>query len=102
MIVSAEEAVNIYNCLPVEMRSYYFHPQYVINDANSKEELQPIFFANKKTQRVFSITLFILEKVPNSSYKDIQSPYGYGGPIMFGEVSFIEKCIEEYKKMVFG
>lgn len=96
MIVSAEEAVNIFYSLPAEMRSYYFHPQYVINDAYSKE-LQPVFFVHKNAESIF-YHAFHLGKVPDTSYFDIQSPYGYGGPLILGDVGFIEECIQKYKK----
>ena len=96
MIVSSEEALRIFNKLPKKLQSFYFHPQYVINDALSKD-LQPIFFTLERNDAIY-YHAFHLGKVPNTHYYDIQSPYGYGGPLYVGEDDFIIEAIEHYKE----
>ncbi|MGO4692878.1 GNAT family N-acetyltransferase [Paenibacillus sp. 2TAB26] len=97
MIVSTEQALHIFNKLPVEMQSFYFHPEYVINDACNKKDIQTIFFAKEDNGNIY-YHAFHFGKVPNTTFFDVQSPYGYGGPLCFGDKLFIDGCIEEYKK----
>ncbi|WP_169084603.1 GNAT family N-acetyltransferase [Paenibacillus sp. PL91] len=97
MIVSAEQALLIFKKLPAEMQSFYFHPQYVINDALYKKDIQAVFFVQEKNENIY-YHAFHLGKVPNTPYFDIQSPYGYGGPLCVGDELFKNECIENYKK----
>jgi hypothetical protein len=101
MIVSTEQAIIIFNKLPAAMQSFYFHPQYVINDAVYKKDLQPIFFAQEDNGNIY-YHAFHLGRVPGTVYYDIQSAYGYGGPLFSGEQSFISECIRNYKKWCFN
>ncbi|MFK2827249.1 GNAT family N-acetyltransferase [Bacillus sp. B190/17] len=97
MIVSPEEALRVFNKLPNKLQSFYFHPQYVIDDALSKQDLQPIFFTFERSDAIY-YHAFHLGKVPNTHYYDIQSPYGYGGPLYVGKEDFIIEAIEKYKQ----
>ncbi|MED4461193.1 GNAT family N-acetyltransferase [Metabacillus fastidiosus] len=97
MILCKEEAIHVFNKLPTEMQSYYFHPEYVINDALYKKDIEPIFFVLENKGMVF-YHAFHFGKIFNTSYYDIQSPYGYGGPICLGDKDFIEESIQIYKK----
>lgn len=96
MIVSTEQAILIFNKLPAAMQSFYFHPHYVINDAVYKKNLQPVFFAQEDKGNIY-YHAFHMGKIPGTRHYDIQSPYGYGGPLFSGEQSFINSCIENYK-----
>ncbi|OKP90592.1 hypothetical protein A3842_03200 [Paenibacillus sp. P3E] len=97
MIVSAERAISIFEKLPLAMQSFYFHPQYVINDVFYKEGLQPVFFVHEDNDNIY-YHAFHMGKVPGTEYYDIQSPYGYGGPLITGDQPFINSSIEGYKR----
>ncbi|WP_249901049.1 GNAT family N-acetyltransferase [Paenibacillus sp. PK3_47] len=95
--MSVEEALQIYNRIPSDKRSFYFHPDYVINDTFYKKGVRPVFFAKEDGDNIY-YHAFQLGEIPGTIFFDVQSPYGYGGPIGIGNQSFIDKCIESYKK----
>lgn len=96
MIVSREYAVRFFNSMPEEMKSFYFHPEYVISDAVAKG-LKPLFFIIEEGNS-FYYHAFHLGKIKDTSYYDIQTPYGYGGPLVVGGREFKTKCILAYKQ----
>lgn len=97
MIVTPEEAQRIFNKLPKVLQSFYFHPKYVINEAYNKRDIQPTFFALEKDGSIF-YHAFHLGKVPNTDFYDIQSPYGYSGPLHVGDKDFLIESIAQYNK----
>jgi len=63
-----------------KLRSPYLHPYYVAADAKRDEELAPVFFTHTDDDGVFYYA-FHLGKVVGKDLFDIQSQYGYGGPL---------------------
>lgn len=73
--------------------SPYLHPAYVIADSKRDAALTPTFFLFRERQAIFYYA-FHLSCVPGESdLFDIQSPYGYGGPISTTEDKyFLERA----------
>ncbi|WP_322923967.1 GNAT family N-acetyltransferase [Paenibacillus campi] len=97
MIVTLEQAIKIYNLLPPHRRSFYFHPEYLKADVRNKEGVELQFFVVQQDNFIF-YHAFYRGKVPNTELYDIQSPYGYGGPIIVGDHQFRIKAIGLYKE----
>ncbi|NTZ16378.1 peptidoglycan bridge formation glycyltransferase FemA/FemB family protein [Paenibacillus sp. JMULE4] len=80
MIVKYEEALKIYESFETGIRVPSLHPYYILNDAARDKSLEPIFFVYSEANETFYHG-FHLGKVDGTNFYDIQSPYGYGGPI---------------------
>jgi hypothetical protein len=73
-----------------------FHPYYIVSDSKRDESLVPAFFAYQNGGDTYYHG-FLLGKIPNTSFFDIQSPYGYGGPIATTEKpSFLDQAWSAY------
>jgi len=97
MIVSYEEAINIFEKLPNDSKTYYHHPEYVINDSLNKKQTSPLFYAFEMNDEIF-YHAFHFGEIESSDFNDIQSPYGYGGPILNGSPNFLKYATNKYKK----
>lgn len=81
MQVDFDEAVRVYdNAFDDCLKSPYLHPYYVAADAKRDATLSPVFFVFREQAQVFYYA-FHLSQIPGQSQFDIQSPYGYGGPL---------------------
>jgi len=80
MIVQYAEALACYRKLPDQLQFPSYHPDYVIQDAKRDAQLLPRFFIYEEDQKLY-YHAFHLANIPEAGMKDIQSPYGYGGPI---------------------
>lgn len=81
MEVTFEEACNIYNLIDVKNCAPAFSPEYVLVDAQRHKDFKPTFFVYREDEAVF-YHAFHRCKIPGTDYTDIQSPYGYGGPLV--------------------
>lgn len=73
-----------------------FYPEYILIDSKRDVRLQPTFFYYEEGGEVFYHG-FQLSKIPKTEYYDIQSAYGYGGPIATStEKDFLENAWKEY------
>jgi hypothetical protein len=85
-VASVAEALSVYERLPRHLRSASFHPCYVLADARRSSSLQPTFFVHEQDGEQF-YHAFHTERVAAEAAQsdrpliDIQSPYGYGGPL---------------------
>jgi hypothetical protein len=61
MDVGYQDALEAYAQLPEELQSPYFHPRYVLNDANRDRLLKPIFLFTVQTES-FITMLFTWEQ----------------------------------------
>lgn len=95
MIVSINEARRVYNLLPPEKKSFYYSPDYLIEDVKNKNGLEICFFIFQEANNVF-YHVFYKGRVLNTSLFDIQSPYGYGGPIIIGDEKFKRRVTDKY------
>ncbi|MBM7700749.1 hypothetical protein [Kurthia huakuii] len=99
MIVTSDEAKKIYNLLPSNKQSFYYHPDYLMEDVKNKIGLEVCFFIIQEKENIF-YHAFYKGKIPhkNKNLYDIQSPYGYGGPLIVGSKEFGENATKKYLK----
>lgn len=73
-----------------------FHPYYIAADSRRDKKFEPVYFVYENNGKTFYHG-FLVGSVPGTKYKDIQSPYGYGGPISTSkDVAFLSKAWAEY------
>lgn len=80
MQVDFSTAGEVFAKLPDHLKSPYFHPSYVLNDALRDSALEPVFFVYSDGGEFFYYA-FHLGRVLETTFLDIQSPYAYGGPL---------------------
>lgn len=80
MLVDYNAAQKVFEQLPLSLQSPYLHPFYVLTDASRDCTLEPIFFVCQTAKGIFYYP-FHLGCVCGSRFLDIQSSYGYGGPL---------------------
>lgn len=96
MLVDYDEALHVFTCLPNSLRAPGLHPFYVVTDASCDTSLKPCFFVYREKEKVF-YHAFNLGRVIETDYFDIQSPYGYGGPIAnTSDESFLQRAEASY------
>ncbi|MDD5249247.1 MAG: GNAT family N-acetyltransferase [Rhodocyclaceae bacterium] len=78
--LSAEEALGYYRRLDISQRAPSLHPEYLLADAQRSATLIPRFLVYQAGDH-FHYHAFQMEAVPEVGLFDIQSPYGYGGPV---------------------
>jgi len=78
--IDAEEAEGIYHRLPATLQAATLHPRYVIADALRDSALEPCFWHFEHAGEVL-LHGFHLSNIPGTEWRDLQSPYGYGGPL---------------------
>ncbi|MEK5334321.1 GNAT family N-acetyltransferase [Lysinibacillus sp. FSL W8-0992] len=96
MIVSIEKAIQVFELLPKDLQSYYMNPTYIAKDSLNNQKLKVCFFVIHQENNIF-YHAFYLGNVLDTNLRDILTPYGYGGPIIFGTKIFKEKAINSYK-----
>lgn len=84
MEVKFDIAVKIYESLRSELKSPSLHPKYVVADSLRSPDLKATFFVYSEKNSIFYHAFHMVE-IPGMEYVDIQSPYGYGGPIVSSE-----------------
>lgn len=79
--------------------TYDFYHTFEYHRISKKPDEQPILFKYSEGEKFIAIPL-LLRNIPNSSYKDCTSVYGYGGPVLrnidedFDNTSFIAEFQE--------
>ncbi|MBJ6723159.1 GNAT family N-acetyltransferase [Geomesophilobacter sediminis] len=92
MHVPFEKAVEVFSSLPAEKRFASNHPCYVVTDAFREDFLRPVFFVYTEGEETYYHG-FHLAPVLGTELNDIQSPYGYGGPVATtAERGFLERA----------
>jgi len=94
-VIAAEEATTFFDALPDALRFAHFSPEYIKADAARDAGLSPVFFLYSRGDSFFYHG-FHLAKTPLDDFNDIQSPYGYGGPLMQGDSAFIREAWDAY------
>ena len=96
MEVDYQDALEAYAQLPAELQSPYFHPRYVLSDAGRDRSLEPIFFVHRSGGELY-YHAFHLGIAPGAGLTDIQSPYGYGGPLASThDPAFLSAAVQAY------
>jgi hypothetical protein len=80
MQVNYNQALQAFSCLDKTKQIPSLHPYYVRADSKRDKTLEPVFFLFEENKNIFYYA-FHLSRIPDTDYFDIQSPYGYGGPI---------------------
>lgn len=97
MQVGYKEAVEVFEKLRVR-KSPSLHPFYITADSKRSTELEPVFFVYRDDREVYYMG-FHKAAVKGTDFSDIQSAYGYGGPISTTEnEGFIKDAWSAYLK----
>jgi hypothetical protein len=75
-----EAAVDVFRTMPGDCQLASLHPELVAVDASRDVLLEPVYWCFSAGDRRL-LHSFLLGKNPGLAIKDIQSPYGYGGPL---------------------
>lgn len=78
--LSLTEAVKVFQTMPAEWQLASLHPEMVELDAKRDNLLQPVYWCFRANDQCL-IHSFQLGDNPGLAIKDIQSAYGYGGPL---------------------
>jgi hypothetical protein len=78
--LSLREAVEVFQGMPAEWQLASLHPEMVELDAKRDVLLQPVYWCFRADDQCL-IHSFQLGDNPGLAIKDIQSAYGYGGPL---------------------
>ncbi len=97
-LVSALEAQQVYDSLPDDSRYAHFSPAYILADAKRDPDLKPTFFLYREEGGIFYHG-FHVGSVPGTAFFDIQSAYGYGGPLVLAEdAGFPARAVARYRE----
>lgn len=98
MLVNYKEALDIFSKLDRNLRIPTLHPSFVMADSRRHDSLKPSFFVYKNADQIF-YHAFQLGSIQDTDLCDVQSPYGYGGPISNSEdKKFLESAHSAYTK----
>jgi len=78
--LSLREAVSIFETMPAEWQLASLHPEMVELDSKRDTLLQPVYWCFQIDDQCL-IHSFHLGENPGFAIKDVQSAYGYGGPL---------------------
>ena len=78
--VDIGKALDLYREFPHQLHAGSLHPDYVVADAARDPQLQPVFWHYRTGGKLF-LYGFHMAGIPETGWQDIQSPYGYGGPL---------------------
>lgn len=80
MEMDFDRALEVFAALDPAQKAPSQHPAYVRADAERSPELRPVFFVHDNNGSLYYHG-FHLAAVDGTAFFDIQSPYGYGGPV---------------------
>lgn len=96
MLVSYEKAQEVFENFDNSLKAPSINPDYLIIDAERDPLLKPCFFIYREQGESF-LHGFHIAPVPGTEFRDIQSPYGYGGPIATcSDPSFLDRAWQSY------
>jgi hypothetical protein len=96
MLVDYEKALAVFDSFEQNQKVPYLHPYYVVADAKRDETLKPLFFVYEEDDSIF-YHAFHMAPIEGMELFDIQSPYGYGGPVVKNEKEgFLSKAWSAY------
>lgn len=96
MIVSRNEALAVFEAFEPRRTPPSLHPDYLIADATRDPSARPVFFVHRDGKDSFYHP-FLMRPVPGTDFSDIESAYGYGGPLSTSDdPAFLERAHQEY------
>lgn len=97
MKINFDQAVRIFEQLPTSSQFATLHPYFVQTDSLREKAAEPIFFGTKEGNCIFYHSVLKVP-IPGTKYFDLQSVYGYGGPVIVGDdENFVKRCIDAYQ-----
>lgn len=97
-ILDVQNAIEVFESLPKLFQVSYLHPYYILADAARDKTLTPVFFVYQENGLCF-YHAFHIQPIQGTNFIDIQSPYGYGGPVSTSEnAPFLSKAWYEYNQ----
>lgn len=100
MQVEFEQAKAIFNRIENPLKCPSQAPDYVVIDAKREKGLEPTFFVYEANGEIYYHS-FHISSIPDSVYYDVQTPYGYGGPISTTEdPHFLKRAWNAYTEWV--
>ena len=96
MQTTRAEAEQVFAALPPGLQAPTLHPAYIEADARRDRTLEPVFWCYREGGEVFyqGVHRCAIQK---TSWFDIQSAYGYGGPLASTEdPAFLARAWEEF------
>ncbi|MGG4497724.1 GNAT family N-acetyltransferase [Brevibacillus reuszeri] len=97
MQIPYERALQIFNDIEGKDKCPSLHPSYLLIDAKREASLEPIYFLYEEDGQIY-YHAFHIASVPNTPFYDIQSPYGYGGPLSStSDDSFLKRAWNSYR-----
>jgi hypothetical protein len=98
MQVDFDLACIVFNVLPKTIKAPQLDPEYVVFDTLRDKTLEPIFFVFQDNDNIFYCAVH-KSMVEGTNYYDLQSPYGYGGPIATTQDKlFLDKAWDAYSE----
>jgi hypothetical protein len=95
--LSLKEAVEVFRAMPREYQLASLHPELVEIDAKRDALLEPVYWCFSADDRHL-LHSFHLGENPGLEIKDIQSPYGYGGPLSNSDdASFLKMADDAFR-----
>jgi len=96
MIVPRNEALAVFEAFEHRRTPPSLHPDYVIADATRDPLARPAFFVHRDGKDLFYHP-FLMRPVPDTGFSDIESAYGYGGPLSTSDdPGFLDCAHQEY------
>lgn len=97
MELSASQATKLIENCHVRSKIISCHdPDYILIDAKRDPALIPVFFIYQDKDGFFYHG-FHKARIPDTEFFDIQSPYGYGGPLIeSNDKNFVSRAWKEY------
>ena len=80
MLTNLNRAVEALQRLPAGLQAPSLHPYYLLADAERDSGLSPSFFVHVEGGETY-YHAFHTQPVPGTDFIDVQSAYGYGGPV---------------------
>ncbi|MEZ0232431.1 MAG: hypothetical protein ACAH12_06300 [Methylophilaceae bacterium] len=97
-LVNDKRAVELYARIPLALHAGTMHPLYVVADAKRDLNLSPRFWVYESAGEIY-MHGFHLAKINGTDLYDLQSPYGYGGPIATTDASdFLEEADMQFRQ----
>ena len=105
MEISYDRAVEVFASLSPSLQVATLSPAYVLIDAVVYRELMPVFWLYEEGE-YFLYQGALLAAIPGTPYRDLQTPYQYGGPLSNSRdagflkrgawLAYVEWCRENY------
>lgn len=97
MDIGYKEAVEVFNNFADILKAPTLHPSYIMADATRDKNLKPVFFVYNEGPAVYYHG-FHMSAIEGTNLNDIQSPYGYGGPISTSDdIKFLSRAWDTYQ-----